>query len=96
MSTAPLRNTTARWRDLDRAWPEKGPGHSSDMIAIDGYVLCYKVLLGFGVLAARMRQAGVYGVPVRHGVRIALCSTPTAAVPRLVEAIAAGVAAAGE
>lgn len=43
--------------------------------------------------AARMRELGVYGVPVPGGIRIALCSTPAAAIPRLVEAIEAGVAA---
>lgn len=43
--------------------------------------------------AARMRELGVYGVPISGGVRIALCSTPAAAIPRLVEAIDAGVAA---
>jgi len=43
--------------------------------------------------AARMRDLGVYAVPIPGAVRLALCSTPAAAVPRLVEALEAGVAA---
>jgi len=45
--------------------------------------------------AAAMRQRGVYVVPIPGAVRVALCSTPLAAVPRLVEALVAGVRAAG-
>lgn len=44
--------------------------------------------------AARMRELGVYVVPIPGAVRVALCATPLPAVPRLVEALAAGVAAA--
>lgn len=43
--------------------------------------------------AATMREAGVYTVPIPGAVRVALCSTPASAVPRLVEALEAGVAA---
>ena len=43
--------------------------------------------------AARMRELGVYTVPIPGAVRVAMCSTPAAAVPRLVEALEAGVAA---
>lgn len=43
--------------------------------------------------AARMRELGVYGVPVPGGIRIALCSTPASDIPRLVDAIEAGVTA---
>ncbi|MDH3423417.1 MAG: aminotransferase class I/II-fold pyridoxal phosphate-dependent enzyme, partial [Gemmatimonadota bacterium] len=43
--------------------------------------------------AAKMRDLGVYTVPIPGAVRVALCSTPAAAVPRLVEALEAGVAA---
>lgn len=42
--------------------------------------------------ARRMRELGVYVVPMRGAVRVALCSTPAADVPRLVQALAAGVA----
>jgi len=45
--------------------------------------------------ARRMRELGVYVVPVRGAVRVALCSTPAAEVPRLVEALQQGLAAAG-
>jgi aromatic-amino-acid transaminase len=48
--------------------------------------------------AARMRELGVFGVPLSSSsggaVRIALCSTPARDVPRLVEALADGVRAA--
>jgi aromatic-amino-acid transaminase len=40
---------------------------------------------------ARMQRDGVFVVPLAGAVRVALCSTPRAAVPRLVEALAAGV-----
>lgn len=43
---------------------------------------------------AKMQELGVFVVPLDGGVRVALCSTPTAQVPRLVDALAAGVAAA--
>lgn len=46
------------------------------------------------VTAARMRELGVYVVPIPGAVRVALCATPLAAVPRMVEALADGVAAA--
>jgi aromatic-amino-acid transaminase len=41
--------------------------------------------------AAAMREKGVYVVPLKGAVRVALCSTPVRDVPRLVEAIADGV-----
>ncbi len=44
--------------------------------------------------AARMRELGVFVVPLRGAVRVALCCTPVAAVPRLVEALVEGVRAA--
>jgi aromatic-amino-acid transaminase len=44
--------------------------------------------------AARMRELGVYVVPLDGAVRIALCSTPSREVPRLVEALAVGLSAA--
>jgi aromatic-amino-acid transaminase len=44
--------------------------------------------------AARMRELGVYVVPLEGAVRVALCSTPAADVPRLVEALAVGLSAA--
>lgn len=43
--------------------------------------------------AAKMREMGVYTVPIPGAVRVAICSTPASAVPRLVEALEAGVAA---
>ncbi len=43
--------------------------------------------------AARMRELGVYVVPVNGAVRVALCSTPAAHVPRLVDALAESVVA---
>ncbi len=42
-----------------------------------------------------MREQGVYVVPVDGAVRVALCATPAHEVPRLVDALAAGVQAAG-
>jgi aromatic-amino-acid transaminase len=45
--------------------------------------------------AAAMRERGVYTVPIPGAVRVALCSTPAAQIPRLVEALEAGVAAGG-
>jgi aromatic-amino-acid transaminase len=45
--------------------------------------------------AAHMRTRGVFVVPLPGAVRVALCSTPTRALPRLVETLAAGVRAAG-
>jgi hypothetical protein len=42
-----------------------------------------------------MRDLGVYVVPMRGAVRVALCSTPAAEVPRLVDALQQGLAAAG-
>ena len=44
--------------------------------------------------AAVMRRRGVFVVPIRGAVRVALCSTAAADVPRLVDALAEGVAAA--
>jgi aromatic-amino-acid transaminase len=44
--------------------------------------------------AARMRELGVYVVPLNGAVRVALCSTPAAEVPRLIEALAVGLSAA--
>lgn len=46
------------------------------------------------VTAATMREAGVYVVPMEGAVRIALCATPAHAIPRLVEALAEGIATA--
>lgn len=43
--------------------------------------------------AAKMREMGVYTVPIPGAVRVAICSTPTSAMPRLVEALEAGAAA---
>lgn len=45
--------------------------------------------------ARRMRELGVYVVPAGRGVRVALCSTPVARVPRLIDALIEGVRAAG-
>jgi len=45
------------------------------------------------VAAAAMRDVGVYITPVPGAVRVAMCSTPADAVPRLVEALKIGVAA---
>jgi hypothetical protein len=41
-----------------------------------------------------MRELGVYVVPLNGAVRVALCSTPAAEVPRLIEALAVGLSAA--
>jgi aromatic-amino-acid transaminase len=46
--------------------------------------------------AAHMRDAGVFVVPLGGALRIALCATPTRDIPRLVKALAAGIAAAGD
>jgi aromatic-amino-acid transaminase len=48
------------------------------------------------VTAAAAREQGVFVVPMKGAVRVALCSTPKEDVPRLVEALAHGVEAAGE
>jgi aromatic-amino-acid transaminase len=40
--------------------------------------------------AAAMRERGVYVVPQKGGLRVALCSVAERHVPRLVEALAAG------
>lgn len=42
---------------------------------------------------AAMRELGVYTVPIPGAVRIAICSTPESAMPRLVSAVEAGLAA---
>lgn len=39
------------------------------------------------VAAARMRELGVFVVPIHGALRVALCSTPLASVPRLVDAL---------
>ncbi|MCC7014644.1 MAG: aminotransferase class I/II-fold pyridoxal phosphate-dependent enzyme [Planctomycetes bacterium] len=46
--------------------------------------------------AARMRELGVFVVPISGAVRVALCSTPARDVPRLVQALAYGLEAAGK
>ncbi len=48
-----------------------------------------------GATARRMRELGVYVVPARGGVRVALCSTPARDVPRLVRALSEGLRPAG-
>jgi len=45
--------------------------------------------------AQAMRRRGVYVVPMKGAVRVALCSTPARDVPRLVRELEAGVAEAG-
>jgi aromatic-amino-acid transaminase len=45
--------------------------------------------------AALMRARGVFVVPVPGAVRVALCSTPERSIPRLVEALGAGLNGAG-
>jgi aromatic-amino-acid transaminase len=44
--------------------------------------------------AARMRELGVYVLPLKGAVRVGLCSTPVADIPRLVDALKQGVEAA--
>jgi hypothetical protein len=44
--------------------------------------------------AARMRDLGVYVLPLKGAVRAGLCSTPLAEIPRLVDTFEQGVAAA--
>lgn len=46
------------------------------------------------VTAEHMRAAGVFVVPLSGAVRIALCATPASAIPRLVQALEAGLRAA--
>ena len=41
--------------------------------------------------AAVMRDMGVYVIPLKGAVRVALCATPEAEIPRLVEALRAGI-----
>lgn len=43
--------------------------------------------------AAKMRELGVYVLPLKGAVRVALCGTPLAQIPRLVDALVAGGAA---
>ncbi|NNF39610.1 MAG: aminotransferase class I/II-fold pyridoxal phosphate-dependent enzyme [Gemmatimonadetes bacterium] len=45
--------------------------------------------------ARTMRDEGVYVVPIDGAVRVALCCTPAEVVPRMIEVLARGVAAAG-
>lgn len=45
-------------------------------------------------VAAHMRTLGVFVVPIQGAVRVALCATARSAVPRLVDALAAGLAVA--
>jgi len=45
--------------------------------------------------AALMRDQGVFVVPLKGAVRVGLCAAPTDSIPRLVEALAQGVQAAG-
>lgn len=47
------------------------------------------------VTTAKMKELGVFVVPVGGAVRLALCATPAAQIPRLVEALAEGIRAAG-
>lgn len=44
------------------------------------------------ITSKSMREEGVYVVPLKGAVRVALCSTPVRDVPRLVRALAKGVA----
>lgn len=44
--------------------------------------------------AAAMRELGVYVIPIPGAVRVAVCSTPESAMPRLAAALEAGLAAA--
>ena len=46
--------------------------------------------------AARARERGVFVVPIRGAVRLALCSTPVQQIPAVVAAVAEGVRAAGD
>jgi hypothetical protein len=41
-----------------------------------------------------MRDLGVYVLPISGAVRVALCSTPLSEIPRLLDALEKGVAAA--
>jgi hypothetical protein len=41
--------------------------------------------------AAVMREMGVYVIPLEGAVRVALCATPEAEIPRLIAALRAGV-----
>jgi len=43
--------------------------------------------------AAKMRDMGVFVLPLKGAVRVALCGTPLQQIPRLVDALAAGAAA---
>jgi aromatic-amino-acid transaminase len=43
-----------------------------------------------------MRELGVFVVPLSGAVRVAICATPQRAIPRLVEALAAGLRAAAD
>jgi aromatic-amino-acid transaminase len=47
------------------------------------------------VTTAKMKELGVFIVPIGGAVRVALCATPVADIPRLVDALAEGVRAAG-
>jgi len=46
--------------------------------------------------AERMRELGVFVVPIAGALRVALCSTPRADVPRLVDALVEGMRAVGD
>lgn len=76
-------NESARKHGLD--WPRCEGGFFVSVFTPDAEVT-----------AARMREAGVYVIPLAGAVRVGLCATPTHLLPRLVSALADGVQAAQE
>lgn len=47
------------------------------------------------ITSKRMQELGVFVVPLKGAVRVALCATAEKDLPRLVEALGEGIAAAG-
>jgi aromatic-amino-acid transaminase len=80
-SRTELFNESARAVGLD--WPRVESGFFVSVFTPDSEVT-----------AAKMRDAGVFVIPIQGAVRVGLCATPTRSLPRLVGALAEGVAAA--
>jgi len=74
-------NESARSHGLD--WPRCESGFFVSVFTPDAEVT-----------AAKMRESGVYVLPLAGAVRVGLCATPTRSLPRLVAALADGVEAA--
>jgi len=66
-------------RDTDLKYPRYDSGFFVSVFSDDSHSA-----------AERMKKDGVYVVPMKHALRVALCSTPERSVPRLVESLVSG------